>query len=119
VALILNTHLIEHFHKDDAILALKEWYRILKPGGWLITEAPDINKCMDIIVNNPNPEEKFQAMCGVYGLNWYNIYMAHLWGYTEETMIKILIDIGFTYVVSNDPEQHRGKTHNFRVDAKK
>ena len=45
IALILASHVIEHFHWDETLNIIKEWYRVLLPGGWLVMEFPDATKC--------------------------------------------------------------------------
>lgn len=35
---VINSHVIEHFF--DPIKALKEWHRVIKPGGYIFTIAP-------------------------------------------------------------------------------
>lgn len=39
---IYASHVLEHFTWDDGLLALKEWLRVLKPGGMLTVATPDI-----------------------------------------------------------------------------
>lgn len=49
VDLIYNCHVLEHFKRRDVPRVLKEWHRVLKPGGVLRTSVPD-----------------FAALCQVY-----------------------------------------------------
>ena len=39
---IYASHVLEHLTWDDGMKALKEWYRVLKPGGMLTVATPDI-----------------------------------------------------------------------------
>ena len=41
---IYHSHLFEHFHKEDAVLFLKECYRVLKPDGIIRIVVPDLEK---------------------------------------------------------------------------
>jgi predicted SAM-dependent methyltransferase len=41
---IFTEHVLEHFNYKDAIHAIVECYRTLKPGAWLRISVPDINK---------------------------------------------------------------------------
>lgn len=38
---ILSIHLIEHFHHYDVIKLLREWWRVLAPGGEIEIHTPD------------------------------------------------------------------------------
>jgi len=38
---VYHSHMIEHFRRDDAILFIKECFRVLKPGGIIRVAAPD------------------------------------------------------------------------------
>jgi SAM-dependent methyltransferase len=39
---IYASHVLEHLKSDDTLVALKEWMRVLKPGGMLTVVCPDI-----------------------------------------------------------------------------
>lgn len=41
---IRASHILEHFSFRDAEIALKEWFRVLKPGGLIRVAVPDIAK---------------------------------------------------------------------------
>lgn len=41
---IYASHILEHFTWDDGLTALKEWLRVLKPGGMLTVACPDIDQ---------------------------------------------------------------------------
>ena len=41
VDFIYAGHLLEHFYPDTVLSAVREWYRVLKPGGTLIIVVPD------------------------------------------------------------------------------
>lgn len=42
---ILASHVLEHFGHVDSELALREWVRVLKPGGRIRIAVPDFAKC--------------------------------------------------------------------------
>lgn len=41
---ILASHILEHLTWDDGLVALKEWLRVLKPGGLLTVATPDVTQ---------------------------------------------------------------------------
>ncbi len=48
VDLIYNCHVLEHFKRRDVGRVLKEWNRVLKPGGTLRVSVPDFQKLCDV-----------------------------------------------------------------------
>ena len=54
VDLIYNCHVLEHFKRRDVQDVLKEWQRVLKPGGCLRTAVPDFEALAQLYVDNKN-----------------------------------------------------------------
>lgn len=48
VDLIYCCHILEHFPRQQTNLALREWYRVLKPGGILRLAVPDFEKLVEV-----------------------------------------------------------------------
>lgn len=48
VDLIYNCHVLEHFKRRDVGRVLKEWHRILKPGGTLRIAVPDFAQLCEV-----------------------------------------------------------------------
>ncbi len=53
-------HLLEHFDMNDGEKALKEWKRVLKPGGIITITVPDVEKGLKCLLK------------GEIGLDWFN-----------------------------------------------
>lgn len=52
VDLIYACHLLEHFKRNQIEDILKEWYRVLKPGGILRLATPDFEKLVEVYLKH-------------------------------------------------------------------
>jgi glycosyltransferase involved in cell wall biosynthesis len=85
-------HVIEHFHFHDAVKVLKEWYRILKPGGKLIIETPDfLASCKRFI---EDPSMRIALYGHFYAYPW-EPGQTHYFLFTEEQLVCHLGWAGF------------------------
>ena len=88
---IYSSHALEHVSKAMVLPTLKEWLRVLEPGGTALIAVPDLEWCctewlkrktndwyMDIIFGNQKHGGEF-----------------HLTGYTQEIMGTYLVEAGF------------------------
>lgn len=53
---VFSSHLLEHFH--DPAAALKEWWRVIKPGGFLVLYLPDEDLYPKVGEFGANPDHK-------------------------------------------------------------
>lgn len=101
---ILSVHVIEHIDSYLIEIMFAEWARILKPNGIVAIEWPDLLKMCQYIVNNPavlysrNKKELKRGVAGIFGnhAKYGNVAMLHKWGYSAESMMKILLGCGFS-----------------------
>lgn len=94
------THaLLEHIPPWDTIKALKEWNRVLRPGGTIQIEVPDLERVFkDWLINNTLEEQ--EAINNIYGGNKspdkaYS-HQDHLTGFTYNRLTRMMADCGFT-----------------------
>ena len=99
---ILAVHVIEHFYYWEVIPLLQGWKRLLKPGGKLILECPNLLSACIEIVNNPElrskPGREGQlSMWPLYGdPAWEDPLMIHKWAYTPQSLMEVVQLAGFS-----------------------
>lgn len=116
-------HLLEHCPRWDTEVVLKEWHRLLKPGGKLILELPNLVKCCQNYLDGrmkggKNPDQL--ARWGIYGdPRTGNHWMCHLWGFSPEELMGILKEVGFIKIAEHPTQNHpAGKLHrDMRIEA--
>jgi predicted SAM-dependent methyltransferase len=91
---IYSSHLIEHFHFHDGLKVLKEWKRVLKPGGKLVVELPDFLACCKKFIES-SEEDRVNQYVSFWGYPWES-GQTHLFGYTKSQMRWSLEQLGFT-----------------------
>jgi ubiquinone/menaquinone biosynthesis C-methylase UbiE len=94
---IYNSHVIEHFDFNRGIEVLREWYRVLKPGGKLIIETPDFyNSCKFFCELYENYDEKeIMKLYGHFFSEPWKPFNIHLFLYSEIQLKNALHAIGF------------------------
>lgn len=113
-------HVVEHLLPWELLGALVEWKRVLKPGGLLVLECPDLYKCCRNFVRDwgENPRS---SILGIYGDPGYcDELMLHRYGYTPETLAAVVRKAGFIKVREKAPKFHaRRLDRDLRLEARK
>lgn len=82
-------HIIEHCRVWKAPKVIKEWVRILKPGGQLAIECPDINKVKALMeVPEIPPNMTFWALYG--DPRHESDEMMHRWCYSDGQLMRLM-----------------------------
>lgn len=102
---ILNVNTFEHFGKAEAVELLKQWRRILKPGGTLHIDVPDMVETARLLVRAQTIEEVEWAIRLIYG-SQKNAFSFHKWGYTFESLKHVCEGVGYANCRRTDLIDH-------------
>lgn len=86
-------HIIEHLSYFEAIYALTEFFRVLKPNGILILEIPDLQKACQLYPK-ADEDQKKEILGWIFGIPHKGLQ--HKFCFPPNLLIEILENIGFT-----------------------
>jgi GT2 family glycosyltransferase len=110
-------HVLEHFSPFEVNDVLTEWCRVLKPGGKLVMEVPDIlEMCKRFEESDKN--ERYKLLNCIYGTTMPKGVPGHLFGWYDEILSDHLYLNGFVNVnIYSIESNHWG--YNLRAEAMK
>lgn len=97
---VLAVHVVEHFWRWEVEAILREWVRVLKPGGQMILECPNLISACEAFLKDPDrgslpTKEGQRTMWVFYGdPAWQDPYMIHRWGYTPSSLGRLMTSVG-------------------------
>jgi len=94
VSLIYNCHVLEHFKRHDVLRVLKEWFRVLKPGGTLRVSVPDFARLCEVYQQS---KDLNQVVGALFGRQDY-LYNIHYNVFDYETLSDTLQEAGLVNV---------------------
>ena len=122
---LMASHVFEHLNPYHSVDILTDWLRVLKPGGKLSMEMPDIEKCCRSFLENKDYYARMGVANVIYGsVNTTgeggpdNITAPHLFGWWPESMFNHLMAAGYVDI-SFPSEKWPHPGDNFRVEAYK
>jgi len=98
---IYASHVVEHFdYKNEILSALKEWRRVMLPGGVLYVSVPDLDVLSRLFLNRETltRTDRFWVMRMIFG-GHLDQYDYHRVGLNDELLADVLGVAGFTDVV--------------------
>ncbi len=106
VEAIYSSHNLEHLYAHEVPVALSEFRRVLKPGGVVLIQVPDVQEIAKIVAEDKLEQVLYQSPAGpifpidvLWGLRSAiaagNHFMAHKTGFTESTLTAKLQQSGF------------------------
>jgi len=122
---ILSVHVVEHFWRWEVLEVLQEWVRVLRPGGTMILECPNLLAAAHELLQNPDagagpgPEGQ-RTMWVFYGdPAWQDPYMIHRWGYTPRSLGQLMHEAGLTNLRQEPAQFKLREPRDMRVVGEK
>lgn len=106
---VWSSHNLEHLYSHEVPIALREFLRVLKPGGFALLTMPDLQKAAEYLARGQMEETVYQSPAGpiaaidiCFGhrasVARGNEFMAHKTGFSAGSLTKKLTDSGFQKV---------------------
>jgi len=100
ISAIASEHALEHLPYMRAEKALKEWFRVLIPGGELNLKIPEFEDCCRSYLEAPDDSNRKWFKYTIYGIQVSQAgepddAQIHKWGYSQREINGLLEAIGF------------------------
>jgi SAM-dependent methyltransferase len=104
---VWSAHNLEHLFAHEVPLALAEFCRVMRPGGFLLVTMPDLQQVAALVAQGVLEDAAYQSLMGpispldmLYGhgasIRAGNSFMAHRTGFTATTLAGHLARAGFS-----------------------
>jgi predicted SAM-dependent methyltransferase len=92
------SHILEHFSHKDVLNVLREWVRVLRPGGWLRVAVPDFSWiCERFVEPETTPVQRSMLQMYVMGAH-ADVNDRHGSVFDEDALKDALEHVGLTHI---------------------
>jgi ubiquinone/menaquinone biosynthesis C-methylase UbiE len=106
---VWSSHNLEHLYSHEVPVALREFHRVIKPGGFALVTMPDLQQVAAFVAQGRLEDVLYQSPAGpisaidvIYGhrasVEKGNHFMAHKTGFTAQSLGQKLFAAGFPKV---------------------
>lgn len=116
---IICFHVLEHLIPDEGEKMIADCYALLRLGGKLILEAPDIIGCLELYQEKHPAVPLEMVLRTLYGHNtdqWKDLGY-HRWGYTRDTGAELVEKHGFKITHKGIGMSHGMGKRDFRIEG--
>jgi predicted SAM-dependent methyltransferase len=118
---VMAIHVIEHFYRWEVVDLIKEWVRVLKPGGLLVLECPNLLAACEALLKDPDlasrPDQAgSRTMWCFYGdPSWKDPLMCHRWLYTPQSLAQVMHEAGLRQLSQEVPQFKARHPRDMRI----
>lgn len=120
---VMAIHVIEHFYRWEVVAILKEWVRVLKPGGKLVLECPNLLSACEALLKDPEqaagpgPEGSRSMWCFYGDPSWQDPLMCHKWLYTPQSLAQVMHEAGLRQLAQTVPQFKARHPRDMRIEG--
>jgi predicted SAM-dependent methyltransferase len=104
---IMAIHVCEHFYVREILGVMREWRRVLKPGGTMALELPCLDKVLWHFQNGSPENFTLWPLYGDPGTHKDGEPALHKWCWSRDQFVKMLEAAGFSEIREETPHYHQ------------